>query len=285
MKQYKDCQLKGQILATLLREDLSSREIQEIVQHPSNRSFWSELYALRRRGYLTTTSTMKPYLYSLTKKGEIHAADPFIMKKHKQEYLQRRVSAILNNDESFKQALEIELEKHPSGTTSTPASITSSPNANRNEETSQLIKELKAKDDEVALLQFQVQEMRRQKSDIRQRESLKRPSPEEQKKEKARIEKRRKIATAYASRNRLLDMEFFRVWGDLRPYRLKYMQLFKPGSVEIMSRSNPEHARGHTGGVLSPSEVIGAKLFIKQYRNDGIIVSGQCMRDEKLLRW
>lgn len=284
MKNFKDCELKGRVLSACLQQDRTSQELFEAIQHPVKHALHAELYQLRRRGYLSLTSS-NPHTYTLTKKGRIHAADPYLSIKRKQESIQRRVLAILENDERFQEAVENEVKEHLSNIPSSSASLSSSQSANPHQENSQLIEQLKSKDDEITRLQFQVQEMCRQKTDIRQREASKQKSPEEQKQDHKRVQERKKLATEYASRQRLLDLDFFRQWGDMLPYRLKHMQLYRKGSVEIMSRANPEHRRGHTKRMLHRDEIIVASLYIKQYRKDGIIVAGQCMREDKLLRW
>jgi predicted transcriptional regulator len=285
MKTYKDCELKGRILHCIANDRNTSRAIYAEVQHPSYPAFKSELNQLKRRGYITISNDKRPYLYTLTKKGRLHATDPYISIKRKQENIQLRVDAILTDSERFKEAVNSEVQSRLPGISSPSSQIPSYQSDNPHHGTAHFLEELKSKDLEIARLQYRVQELTRTQTATRQQSLPTTKTPEEQKQEQERVQRRQKLANMYASQRRLLDYQFFRQWGDMWPYRMKHLQLFKSGSVEIMSTSNPEHARGHTRGTLNEGGIIGAGFFIKQIHKDGIIVHGKGMTEDKLLRW
>ncbi|MEZ5334169.1 MAG: hypothetical protein R2741_02475 [Methanolobus sp.] len=236
---------------------------------------------MRRRGYISKVGNVKPARYKLTKKGRVHAQDPFIQKKRKQELLQHRVSAILNDDEKFREALEVEIQNRMKTPQSLSGGPVSQPTESIND--SEVIKIIRDKDDQIAKLQMQLQQIRRQSQPagpVRQAQRTK--SPEKLKEENARIKKRKKLAELYASRNRLLDAAFFTKWGDLRPYKIKFKGWFSANSIEILSPSNPEIRRGHAHKhPLSPRDIPAAKFHIVDMNEKGITIRGRGLPDGK----
>lgn len=110
MKLYKDCELKGRILRFILqRGSATSREIYNHVQHRSYHTCISQIYSMKRNGYLSVTNRSKPYNYTLTRKGHLHARDAFIGVKKRQQNMRQRISAILSNDARFRQIIDYEV--------------------------------------------------------------------------------------------------------------------------------------------------------------------------------
>lgn len=283
-KFYPDCQLKGQVLTSLLEQDRTVKEMHSIVQHPNFNAFKAEVSQLKRRGYLTVSEHKRPKRYKLTKKGVEHASDPFITIRRRQESLQNRVSQILNDDEAFAEALRIEVEKHTGGSIASGGSggAVSKPSASVNDE--QVIKVIRGKDDEIAKLQMQLQQMKRQSqstaptiSKIRQQRQQ---TPEQINEENLRIKKRRKLAQMY--HNRYLDADFFAKYGDLRPFKFKFKKWLSPNSIEVMSKNNPEIKRGHAHKKPIPANVIPQCQFrIVGVDEKGITITGHGLPDGK----
>jgi hypothetical protein len=222
--------------------------------------------------------------YSTTKKGQFHAQEPYYYQRRKQERIQSRVSAILNDDEQFSQAVDEEvktrLSEIESGVREAPQIIESVTNT----DDSALRQELNEKNSKIQELEAQVQHLLLHKSNVATNPKPQEKTPEEQKAESERRKRREQLAMDY--RGRYLDSDFFVRWGDMRPYKMKHLQLFRKGSVEILSKSNPEHSRGHTRRILYSQEVLGAKLYIIKMHKNGINIVGRgLLSDKVLLRW
>ncbi|WP_292464586.1 hypothetical protein [Methanolobus sp.] len=281
MKKY---EFKSKVLRTLLQGNKSSREIYEQVGHPNYGAYRSALFQLKRRGYISIDKDVNPRIYSLTKLGKEHAENPLKYKEIKYANLQRRVSQILNDNEMFQEAVANEVKNRFPSITSPFGNSPSSQNVNPHVETAHLMAELKSKESEIMRLNRILELMQKQTATGKPRLPPTK-SPQEEKQEQERVLRRQKLARAYASRRHMLDFRFFKSWGDMWPYKMKHLQLYKNGSVEILGMSNPEHGRGHTRGMLDEGGIIGAVFFIKQMRKDGIVVSGKGMAEDKLLRW
>ena len=282
MKKYRDCQLKGMILQCLIDGEKTSEQIHSIVQHPDKHHLHAELYALKRRGYLSRD--VKTRTYSLTKLGKTHSASPFISIIRRRENIQAKVSAILNDDQAFQEAVRVEVDNrigsggHVSGGHSGPAPASASIIND-----SKVIEALKAKDDEIARLQMQLLHLKKSQAPtgpMHTGPGQPAKTPEQVREEKLRIRRRRKLADMYASRNMLLDAAFFAKWGDLRPYKLKYKPWLSENSIEIMSKSNPEIRRGHAHRQpIPPQAVMQCQFHIVKMDSKGITIAGRGLPD------
>jgi hypothetical protein len=285
-KQFRDCDLKGRILRQVQLSGSQSkptaRELFEAVNHPNFDSFLSSLHRLKKYGYISTVAGSHPYRYTLTRKGETHAQDPYKYKRAKQEGLQMRISAILNDDEQFSQAVEEEVRKRlseiESGTREPPIIET------EKEDNTDLKEELEEKNSRIQELEAQVQHLIRHKLNVPTKPVPIEKSPEEQKAENERRQRREGLVVQY--QRRYLDAAFFSQWGDILPYKMSHMQLYREGSVEILSKSNKEHARGHTRRLLYPQEILNGKYRIIKVTKNGISIAGQGLPGgQTSLRW
>jgi hypothetical protein len=289
-KLYKDCTLKHAILTTLAQSEhgMTTRELFDRVGHPSWESFRVEVYQLWRRGQYLTRSKVdgkREYRYSLSKLGKEHSVDAFKTIRKRQENIHAKVSAILNDDEAFRQAVEQEASRRSScGPVSGGSGPVSTPTTSVNDEN--VISMIRAKDKEITMLQMQLQELRRQSqtgaaTTVRAQAQRER-TPEEVKEERLRIKRRRKLAEMYASQNMYLDSTFFAKWGDLRPYKLKFKQWLSDNSIEIMSKNNPEIRRGHAHKQPIPPQAISQCGFhIVKMDSKGISIAGRGLPDGK----
>jgi len=284
MKLYRDCQLKGKILGIILRKGgATSREIYEQVQHPNYAGLRSELSQLKRRhGYITTLSDKKPYVYILTKKGRLHAQDPYLTIKRRQKNIQLKVAALLNNDVLLQQIVDSELYKRlcqmPFVSSHFPPFFPADPY----QQAAYILDELKFKDAEIASLQNQLQLTRAQTNECRN-PPVNPKNPINQKPQRERALYRQRLAELYVSQRRLLDLEFFKQWGDVYPCQLGHMPLFRAGSVGLISMSNSEQKSDKR--MLDSNEIDIAEFYIMQMRKDGILIGGKGMTSEKLVRW
>ncbi|WP_319506926.1 hypothetical protein [uncultured Methanolobus sp.] len=246
---------------------------------------------MRRRGYIIVTNDGRPYEFALSRKGREHCRDPFVQKKRKQESLQHRVSAILNDDDRFKEALETELQNRMNGTPSILSGghggSVSAPASSLNE--NEVIKVIRSKDEEISKLQCQLQEMKRQAQGPTTPVSTgpqRQRTPEQVKEERLLVRRRKKLATVYTSTNRFLDMNFFAKWDGNFPYRMKHSQWYKPGSVEILSEKNPEvRARDHVTGKLPPDFILAHQFKITHFGKNSITVEGRGLREKCTMRF
>lgn len=102
-----------------------------------------------------------------------------------------------------------------------------------------------------------------------------------------RINERKKLVAYYS--NYSLDDEFFRAWGNLRPYWIKgfgIVKKFQRGAVEILSPNNQEITkRDHTKGALNQKEILDAQFRIVGRQNDGIWIDGYGMKHRYFMKY
>jgi len=291
MKKFNDCQLKGLILQCLIDGDKTSEQIYSVINLPDydKHHLHAELYALKRRGYLSRDS--KTRIYSLNKKGVVHAQNPYISIIKRRESIATKVSAILENEESFKAAVDEAVSRKSGGTISGGSSgPVSTPSASVND--AKVIQMIRAKDEDITKLQMQLQEMRRSQAQAstgpmstgpgQQRQQ----TPEQVREEKLRIKRRRKLCEVYFSRGLLLDSRFFAKYngvsgvGGVAPYKLKYKPWLSDNSIEILSKSNPEIRRGHAHRQpLPPQAVMQCQFRIVKMDEKGITIAGRGLPD------
>lgn len=124
-KIFKDCQLKGLILRSILDGNTTSPLIFQDIKYPHSytNSFFRELKFLKDSGYISRRKVSGVSVYSLTKKGRGHALNPLIYKEHKNRYVTAVVSSMLMDNEKFRKAVEKEahkIAKHPIVSVSNP---------------------------------------------------------------------------------------------------------------------------------------------------------------------
>ncbi|WP_156916255.1 hypothetical protein [Methanolobus tindarius] len=230
----------------------------------------------------------RPLRYSTTKSGQKEALQgPHsvqIKRQERQERVHAMVMSILNDDERFSAAVadsvKTQLREIATGTREAPIIET----VEKPVDDSALIQELNEKGLRIQELEAQVQHLKLHKSNVPTRPPPVEKSPEEQKAENERRQRREQLAMRY--RGMLLDAPFFHHWKDMFPFKMKHMELYKTGSVEIMSPSNPEHRRGHARRPLSPAEVIGAQFHITKMTKAGIVIQGKGLPGGQVsLRW
>ncbi|WP_321429923.1 hypothetical protein [uncultured Methanolobus sp.] len=287
MKSFRDGTLKFAILNYVLHNSgTTSQDIAKHVQHESIKTLRSEIYYLKRSGYITVDSkTGTLNHYSTTKKGKIHAQDPHRYKRIKQERIQAAVRSILENDEQFSSEVQKEVRQRlseiESGIREAPPIIET---VETEADDSALKAELESKNLRIQELEAALQHLRLHKANVPTKAAPPEKSPEEVKKENERRQRREQLSMRY--RGMLLDASFFHHWKDMFPFRMKHLQLYKSGSVEIMSPSNPEHRRGHARRPLSPNEIIGGKYHITKMTKAGIVIQGMGLPGgQASLRW
>ncbi|WP_321430837.1 hypothetical protein [uncultured Methanolobus sp.] len=289
MKQYRDCDLKGRILRSIHQSPIGShptaRAIFDAVGHHNFDSFLSTIHRLKKYSYISVIPDSRPFQYRLTRKGQEHAHDPYKYKKAKQQHLEQRIRAILNDDDRFSGEVEKEVRQRlseiESGTREAPPIIET---VETEADDSALKAELESKNLRIQELEAALQHLKLHQSNVPTKAAPPEKSPEEQQKENERRQRREKLAMNY--RGMLLDAAFFGQWGDMLPFRMKHLQLYREGSVEIMSKSNPEIRRGHARRPLYPPEVAGARFHITKMNKNGISISGQGLPGgQTSLRW
>ena len=296
MKQLNDNVLKGMILRVILSGKHYSRDIYNNIDYSDKQSFYSEMNNLKRRGYVSKKGDKKPFHYVLTKKGRIHAKDPFIIQRNKEKYIED----ILMNDDRFRAEVERIANKMSSHTHSVdrlegqPEFFESGAETVPEEqvtEQNQEIEELKKKNEE---LKKQLKENLEIIIYLRnENRALKNPQSQTTKTTKTklqidkerRIKERKKLFNYYNNGGYNLDHQFFKCWKNNYPYRMKKFGLFGKGSVEIISKSNQEHGRGHVAEMLNPNQIHAARFHVIKATNKGITVIGRGMGKPKLMTW
>ncbi|GEM_PF-3566993 len=301
MKKFRDCQLKGIILQCLVDEDKTSEQIYQHINIPDypKQHLFSELYALKRRGYLSRDA--KTRTYRLNKKAHEHVANPYISIQKRRDNIQLKVNAILENEEVFKQAVRVEVENrigsggnHVSSGHGGPIS---QPASSVNDEAVQKL--LQAKDVEIEKLQRYVLHLRREsQSQSPQNPQTAQPSttlsPEQQqqqqqkqKDERQRIRRRRRISEFYASRNLPIDARFLAEWnrGNDNPigvYKFKFKGWWSKNSLAVIGRSNPELSRKHVlDKPLDQRGLMMANIRITGMDQSGISIAAPALQDGK----
>jgi len=112
-KQVPDRVLKGMTLQTILKSAnlLSSQEIHDYIStHTFLDSIRKELTYCRQAGYVKKVGQKRPFLFSLTDEGKLHAVDPFVKYRIKQEKMIEQsfiyAESILKNDEKVDKLAE-----------------------------------------------------------------------------------------------------------------------------------------------------------------------------------
>ncbi len=114
-KTHKDCTLKGMVLRAVAKNNnnSTSREIFNSINYNNYRSFRVSLHHYTRNGYLKKCGDKKPYHYCLTKKGFLHANDPFVLKKRREMRYWQHMSRILANEKEFMHGISRFIQYQP----------------------------------------------------------------------------------------------------------------------------------------------------------------------------
>ncbi len=79
----------------------TSNQIFNSINYHNYAAFRVSLRQYVKRGYLKKCGDKKPYHYCLTKKGYLHAKDPFVLKKRREIRYWQHMSRILADDREF----------------------------------------------------------------------------------------------------------------------------------------------------------------------------------------
>jgi hypothetical protein len=275
--QFNKFQFKAKVLRLLTEGDLSSKEIYERLPHDyHNKNFRSALFQLKRRGYLSKKGE-KPYMYSLTKKGRIHAQDPYIYAKNRYA---RHGSTMLQNDTSG--------ETDGSDNSSVSGGSSGSIGSGAYADNTHLLTELSEKDAEILRLQTMLKNMSESHHETKQQlNRITNPTPLNPMKEKM-LNDRKKARYSIAQKwsRRYLTYEFFREWTSEFPYMMRGHKKLKRNCVEILGRNNPEIARGHVDHALRPQEIAAAQFRITEIKGNGLLIESEALAGgKKLLVW
>ncbi|WP_135611110.1 hypothetical protein [Methanococcoides sp. AM1] len=297
MKKYNDNSLKSQILNAVhkLGDNAISRKIRELIEYKgSNSNFKSEIYALKRRGYLSfapESKDRKVKQYILTKKGKFHRLQPDYYQRMKVQKLNATVHGILNDDEKFTAAVDSEVDNRMEIIEKNVESIITGSANNFSEPTSKgemtVANIIAKKDKEIKTWQsryFNQVNSRPVESKINKttQRTAKKNTDEK------RIEDRKKLANHYYQKKLWLDFEFFSQWKNMVPVLLSGKKFLNKRSVEIMSidEAKREMDRGHTRAILQSNDEILACCFrIDKINKDGIVVKSDRLDLKKNMKW
>ncbi len=114
-KTHKDCALKALILRAVARNcnNATSRKIYNSIDYHNYNTFRVSLNRYVKQGYLRKCGDKRPYNYSLTKKGFLHANDPLVLKKRREMRYWQHMSRILSNEKEFIHALSRFIQYQP----------------------------------------------------------------------------------------------------------------------------------------------------------------------------
>ena len=114
-KTLQDCKLKAMVLRALASggNNCTSRQISDKIGYENCNCLRVSLNRYVRQGYLRRHGEKKPYYYSLTKKGLLHAKDPLILKKKRNFLYWKHVSEMLANEEEFMHGVLKFIQYHP----------------------------------------------------------------------------------------------------------------------------------------------------------------------------
>ncbi len=114
-KTHKDCSLKGMVLRAVAKNNnnATSRQIFSSIDYHNYSAFRVSLHQYVKHGYLRKCGDKKPYHYCLTKKGFLHANDPFVLKKRRELRYWQHVSRILSNENEFMHGMSRFIQYQP----------------------------------------------------------------------------------------------------------------------------------------------------------------------------
>jgi predicted transcriptional regulator len=274
---YKKFTLKNAILRCLSEGEMTGREIRTRVGYPSNqyRNWNSELYVLKKRGYLKTKKDSNPMLFSLTSKGKRHHENPYIWLEKKRSKKQ----IIYQNDISNESG-----DSHTSG----GSYVSGGSGVGNNADNTHLLEELSEKDSQIMRLQEVIRTLSEEKYETKQQlHKITNPGPIDPMKEKM-LNDRKKARYSIAQKwsRRYLTYEFFREWTSEFPYMMRGHKKLKRNCVEILGRNNPEIARGHVDHALRPQEIAAAQFRITEIKGNGLLIESEALAGgKKLLVW
>lgn len=283
-----------------------------------------ELTFLRHQGYLRKLGKKPPHRFELTKTGIEHAINPFLKYNFKRNLMideaRRTADAILGNDDRFIEAVknyvknnvqevdfgdkktnQIDHSNEPVRMVEKPVLI---PENNVLEvdigdgKTKQVefsngeikaVTELRAVAEEQAtrlieyentILYYQSREEAENTINFKQ---LNRDLSTAE-----RVAKRQALVDGYLSNNFIIDIQFFKLFGNMVPVTIKkvwnWHNPFSSGSVEIMSRGNREFKRGHAEE-MDADLIITTEFYFFQEVESGIEIYGHGMKKPQLLKW
>ena len=302
MKRYTDNSLKSQILNTVhqLNEggicNATAKNIRELIEYQGSRSsFKSEIYALKRRGYLSfaeESKNDKVKRYISTKKGNFHRLQPDHFKIMKAKKIDATVHEILNNDERFAEEVDNEVDNRMELIEKNVERIIASNANNFNEPTSKaemtVANIIAKKDKEIKNLQSRNFNLVNSRNVDNKNNQPKQRTEKKKNTDEKRIEDRKKLANHYFQNKLWLDFEFFNRWKNMVPVLLSGKKFLNKRSVEIMSidEAKREMERGHTKAILqSNDEILACYFRIEKINKDGIVVKSDRLDLKKNMKW
>jgi hypothetical protein len=290
-KSYKDCTLKGLILKSIKAGHNEAKDIHADIQYKKSlNALYAEMCRLSNYGYVSILKEHGISKYTLTKKGEQHAINPFICVEQKEIRLKnivdKNVMAVLKDNDKMKQlAYEMALEMQKSSpsvithTQQVPVTQThevrvevpyqnqSEPalsSASLSDEYAQPVKPIIIQNDyrDEYGNRITFDEMLKHKVNKKDRA--------------AQIKLRKKIAEEYFQKKYIYG-GFFTRWGG--NYELVKL---RGGMLDIISTANPEFRRMHVESIIVPRTE--TKLFIERIDEHGVYISGERLKN-KFLRF
>jgi hypothetical protein len=115
VKKLHDCTLKGMVLRAVAAggNNCTSRQIFDKIEYKNYNSLRVSINRYMRQGYLKKHGDKKPYYYSLTKKGLLHAKDPLILKKRRHFLYWQHLTEILSKEDEFVKAMVMHIRHNP----------------------------------------------------------------------------------------------------------------------------------------------------------------------------
>ncbi|MBP2030822.1 hypothetical protein J2755_001770 [Methanohalophilus levihalophilus] len=236
MKTYPDNFLKNQILNAVYTLNGSnapratSKNIRTFIKYNGSKSnFKSEIYGLKRRGYLSfshESKNKKVKTYILTKKGDFHRLNPDYYQKLKAERIAATVNDILNDDNKFTAAVDNEVANRMDIIETNVANLLSS-NVNTtnigNEPISaaeMIVANIIAKKDEEIRNLNAKYFSKANPGTLEDKASDNSQQMPDKHNDEKRMEKRQNLANHYYQNHLWLDLQFFQLWKNMVPVLL-----------------------------------------------------------------
>ncbi|VVB91821.1 Uncharacterised protein [uncultured archaeon] len=282
MKQYKDYQLKGQILQAIHAGITTAKDIHKFISYPYPLdNLYAELCFLNNYGYLSVEKINRSSHYSLTKKGVQHALNPNICQDIRKELEEVKLKRKLDTDPMFREAVTKYLTEHyPVAVETTnvvtqqvPVSVDNTPIIeNTPAETPVEINQYDPNFKPVYILN---------PNSVQDFANIKKSNTR-----KAEIERRRALARQYLNAKgdkKFLYGGFFKQWGG--NFKL---WLLEDGMIDILGASNEEKTRReHNDRLVTHDEQWTNPLYIESIAENGIYVidRNKKMKVAKFLRF
>jgi hypothetical protein len=292
MRNYENNEFMKEVAILIIQGKRYSYQIYQSIGYSGTRKeFNSALSMLKRRGYIKFADDAKslpknPFQrkrqYDITQKTvKLLQSNPNEHHKEVKEGMEHRFSEYISNHPGYLEKLAKEFaQQNPEKIIhevfkEQPAKVIEVLT-----DYEDVIKDYKLEDKRKynnALLEIQRLQQELNNQPVKAQTDGKPLSPRKLAKEEQRKQlaiHRQKLSQHYYGNRMLLDAQFFQQWQNVVPVKVKGVKWFTKNSVEFISKSNKEFARGHAVE-MNPEQMYDSQFHIIDISRDGITIGGR----------